>query len=50
MKTKTKATEKNFDTVKTFRNIKDKISKDIAEMILEQIQAYLKNKKVRHQG
>lgn len=39
--------EKEFDTVKTFRTIKEKISKDIADMNLEQIKAYLENKKVR---
>jgi CO dehydrogenase/acetyl-CoA synthase epsilon subunit len=41
--------EKEFDTVKTFRAIKEKISKDIADMNLEQIKAYLENKKVRLQ-
>ena len=41
--------EKEFDTVKTFRAIKEKISKDIADMNFEQIKAYLKNKKVRLQ-
>ncbi len=33
--------EKEFDTVKTFRAIKDKISKDIKGMTFEQLQAYL---------
>ena len=41
--------EKDFDTVKTFRAIKEKISKDIADMNFEQIKAYLQNKKVRLQ-
>ena len=39
-----KTTEKKikaFDTVKTFREIKDKISKDIQGMTFEQLQAYL---------
>ena len=41
--------EKDFDSVKTFRAIKEKISKDIADMNFEQIKAYLQNKKVRLQ-
>jgi hypothetical protein len=41
--------EKEFDTVKTFRAIKEKISNDIVDMSFEQIQAYLQNKKVRLQ-
>ncbi|MCU0321643.1 MAG: hypothetical protein MUE72_04460 [Chitinophagaceae bacterium] len=40
METKTKIV-KEFDTVKTFREIKDKISKDIKGMTFEQLQAYL---------
>jgi hypothetical protein len=32
---------KEFDTVKTFREIKDNISKDIEGMTFEQLQAYL---------
>jgi hypothetical protein len=40
MKTKNKK-EKKFDTVKTFRVIKDKISKDIKGMTFEQLQVYL---------
>lgn len=32
---KTKTTEKNFNTVKTFRVIKEKISKAIADMDVE---------------
>jgi len=44
MKTKTKKTaqEKEFDTVKTFRAIKDKISLEIATMSFQQIKDYLK--------
>ena len=34
--------EKEFDTVKTFRAIKDKISLEIANMNFEQIKEYLK--------
>lgn len=49
MKTETKKQikEKEFDTVKTFRAIKEKISMDIANMNIEQIKSYLKGKKVR---
>lgn len=51
MKTKTEIKEKakDFDTVKTFRAIKDKLSKDIADMDAKQIKAYLKDKKLRLQ-
>ena len=38
--------EKEFDTVKTFRAIK-KISKYLLDIHVEQIRAYLKDKKVR---
>lgn len=34
--------EKDFDTVKTFREIKDKISLEMANMSFEQIKEYLK--------
>ena len=44
MKTKEKKTEKNFDTVKTFREIKDKISNDLFGKSTEQILEYLKKK------
>jgi hypothetical protein len=50
MKTKTETKEKDFDTVKTFRAIKEKISKVIADMDANQIKDYLKNKKVRLQN
>ena len=51
MKTKpeTKDKKREFDTVKTFRTIKEKISKDIADMDAEQIKKYLKDRKVRLQ-
>lgn len=39
--------EKGFDAVKTLRVIKEKISRDIADMNLEQIRKYLEAKKVR---
>ncbi len=44
MKTENKkpTKEKEFDTVKTFRAIKDKISLEIANMSFEQIKEYLK--------
>jgi hypothetical protein len=42
MKTKNKTKEKEFDTVKTFRAIKEKISLEISDMNFEQIKAYLK--------
>ncbi len=42
MKSKAK-TKKDFDTVKTFREIKDKISKEIKGMNFEQLNAYLES-------
>ena len=38
---------KAFDTVKTFREIKDKISKDIQGMTFEQLKAYLDKTKLK---
>jgi hypothetical protein len=46
METKTKIV-KDFDTVKTFREIKDKISKDIEGMTFEQLEAYLDKTKLK---
>jgi len=46
MKTNKQIIEKEFDTVKTFRAIKEKISKDISNMSLEQIQEYLRKQKL----
>ena len=46
MKTKNK-TKKSFDTVKTFREIKDKISKEIKGMNFEQLQAYLEKRTLK---
>ena len=46
METKTKIV-KEFDTVKTFREIKDKISKDIKGMTFEQLEAYLEKTKLK---
>ena len=42
MKTKDKPIEKEFDTVKAFRAIKEKISLDMGTMNFEQIKEYLK--------
>ena len=44
MKTKNKITEKDFDTVKTFRAIKEKVALELASMNFEQIKQYLKKK------
>lgn len=41
---------KDFDTVKTFIAIKDKISKDIKGMNFEELTAYLNKTKVKAQG
>jgi hypothetical protein len=45
MKTKKQIKAKEFDTLKTFREIKEKISKDIYGMTLSQIQEYLRQQK-----
>ncbi len=45
MKTKTKKEE--FDTVKVFREIKTKISKDLAGMNFDQIKEYLKKNSLK---
>ena len=42
MKTKNKIIQKEFDTVKIFRDIKEKISKDLVEKSTEQILEYLR--------
>lgn len=47
MKTKQQIKEKEFDTVKTFRAIKEKISKDIYGKTLPEIQEYLKKQKLK---
>jgi beta-lactam-binding protein with PASTA domain len=46
MKTKEKKT-KDFDTVVTFREIKDKISKDIQGMNFEELTKYLNKTKLK---
>lgn len=38
---------KDFDTVKTFREIKEKISKDIKGMTFEELQVYLDKTKLK---
>ena len=42
MKTKNKTEEKEFDTVKTFRQIKNSISKDLTGKSTEEILEYLR--------
>jgi beta-lactam-binding protein with PASTA domain len=49
MKTKPKIPDKEFDTVKTFREIKEKIAKDLTGMTFEQIKAYLKANSIKFQ-
>jgi len=39
---KTNKKEKSFDTVKTFREIKEKIAQDLLGMNFEQMKAYFK--------
>ena len=39
--------EKEFDTVKTFREIKDNISKDIQGMTFDELKAYLDRTKLK---
>jgi hypothetical protein len=43
-------TEKDFDTVKVFREIKDRISKEIKGMTFEQLNAYLEKNKLKTQN
>jgi len=50
MKTKEKTAEKKFDTVKTFREIKEKISIDLVEKSAEQIMEYLKKNSLKLQA
>jgi hypothetical protein len=49
MKTNNKPA-KEFDTVKTFREIKTKISNDIKGMTFEQLQEYLNKSKLKDQN
>jgi hypothetical protein len=41
MKTKTKTSEKTFDTIKVMREIRDKMSLEIMNMTYEEERAYL---------
>lgn len=50
MKTKDNKTTKEFDTVKTFREIKTKISNDIHGMTFEQLKEYLNKTKLKPQN
>jgi len=45
MKANMSAIEKEFDSVRTFRAIKERISKDISKMTLPQIKEYLQSQK-----
>ena len=47
MKAKTKKAEKTFDAVKSMREIKDKISLEIADMNFDQLKAYFKQKRLQ---
>lgn len=38
---------KTFDTVKTFRKIKEKIAKDISKMNFDQLKEYLKKNRLK---
>jgi hypothetical protein len=49
MKTREDNKKKEFDTVKTFRKIKDEISKDLKSMSFEEIKAYLKRESAKLQ-
>lgn len=44
-RTDKKRDDKDFDTVKTFRTIKERISRDISDMTPEQIREYLEKKR-----
>ena len=41
---------KDFDTVKTFREIKEKISLEISDMSFEELKEYLKQRKLRSEN
>jgi len=49
MKTKINAAEKEFDTVKTFRDIKEKMSLEMVKMNFEEIKQYLKKRSKQFQ-
>jgi len=48
MKAKTDKKEKEFDTVKTIRVIKENISNEIADMNYMQLKEYLQKNSVQH--
>ncbi len=50
MKTKNKNQEKEFDTVKIFRKIKDKISNDLTGLSFEEIKEYLQKNSAQLQS
>jgi hypothetical protein len=39
--------QKTFDTVQTFRSIKEKISKDISKMTFEELKKYLEQNRLK---
>lgn len=47
MKVKTKKVKKTFDAVKSMREIKDKISLEIADMNFDQLKEYFKQKRLQ---
>lgn len=47
MKTKSKKTVKTFDAVKSLREIRDKISLEIADMNFEQLKEYFKKNRLQ---
>ena len=47
MKTEKKNSKKDFDTVLTFRKIKDKISRDLNGLSFDEIKEYLKKNSAR---
>ena len=47
MKTKEKENEKEFDTVKFFRAVKEKISKETQGMSFEEFKIYLGKRKLK---
>ena len=46
---KTDKKEKSFDTVKTFREIKEKIAQELSGMSFEQMKTYLKTNSLKLQ-
>lgn len=47
MKTKSNKTKKTFDAVKSMREIRDKISLEIADMNFEQLKLYFKKQRLQ---